>query len=174
MPCPRRMSRLDISTWPCSVARALAVTGDRWTPLIMRDAFYGLTRFEQFQKNLGMSRNVLTRRLNSIVEVGLLERREYQDRPVRHEYIVTDMGRDYWKVVAAMATWSDTWLSGDHGPPVVLHHDTCGHETTTQLVCAHCKNELELDDVSATLGPGYPDELKPEARATGFFRESDR
>ena len=167
------MSRPDISHWPCSIARALAVTGDRWTPLIMRDAFYGLTRFDQFQKSLGMSRNVLTRRLNGIVEVGLLERRKYQDRPVRHEYIVTDMGRDYWKVVAAMATWSDTWLSGDNGPPVVLHHDTCGHETTTQLVCAHCHNELELADVSASLGPGYPDKLKPAARATGFFREPD-
>lgn len=167
------MSGQDLSRWPCSVARALAVTGDQWTPLIMRDAFYGLTRFDQFQHSLGVSRNVLTRRLNDIVGAGLLERRQYQDRPVRHDYIVTDMGRDYWKVIAAMAAWSDTWLSGDDGPPVVLHHDTCGHATATQLVCEHCRAELELADVSASLGPGYPEKLKPAARATGFFSEPD-
>jgi DNA-binding HxlR family transcriptional regulator len=167
------MTRPDISRWPCSIARALAVTGDRWTPLIMRDAFYGLTRFDQFQHSLGMSRNVLTRRLNGIVETGLLERRKYQDRPERYEYIVTEMGRDYWKVVTAMATWSDTWLSGPDGPPIVLHHDTCDHDTTTRLVCAHCNTELELEDVSATLGPGYPDKLRSAAKATGFFRDAD-
>ena len=167
------MTRPDISRWPCSIARALAVTGDRWTPLIMRDAFYGLTRFDQFQQSLGMSRNVLTRRLNSIVEAGLLERRKYQDRPERHEYVVTDMGRDYWKVVTAMATWSDTWLSGPAGPPIVLHHDTCDHDTTTRLVCAHCNCELELAEVSASLGPGYPAKLRSAAEATGFFRETD-
>jgi DNA-binding HxlR family transcriptional regulator len=167
------MSRHDISTWPCSIARAVAVTGDRWTPLIMRDAFYGLNRFEQFQNSLSMSRNVLTRRLNSLVEVGLLERRQYSDRPPRHEYIVTDMGHDYWKVVAAMATWSDTWLAGETGPPILLHHDTCGHQTTANVVCAHCNEALDLDDISATLGPGYPDKLKNAARATGFFRDDD-
>lgn len=167
------MSRHDISTWPCSIARAVAVTGDHWTPLIMRDAFYGLNRFEQFQRSLGMSRNVLTRRLNSMVEIGLLERRQYSTRPPRHEYVVSDMGTDYWKVLAAMAAWSDTWLTDETGPPILLHHDTCGHQTTAKVVCAHCDQILDLDHISATLGPGYPDKLESAARATGFFRDDD-
>ena len=72
-----------------------------------------------------------------------------------------------------LATWSDTWLAGPGGAPIMLHHDTCDHDTTARLVCAHCDTELELADVSATLGPGYPPKLRSAAKATGFFRDSD-
>src|SRR5687768_10964681 len=96
------MRRTRFDTWPCSIARTVDLAGDWWTPLVMREALYGARRFEQFQRRLGLSRNVLTQRLDRLVEQGLLERSPYQERPTRHEYTPTEKGRDFFGVLAAM------------------------------------------------------------------------
>ena len=100
----------------CSVARALEVVGERWTLLIVRDAFHGVRRFEDFQRRLGLARNVLTDRLQRLCALGVFERVRYQERPGRHEYRLTDMGRDLWPVIIALRAWGDRHMA-PAGPP---------------------------------------------------------
>src|SRR6267378_397325 len=111
-----------LSDWPCSVARVMELFGDAWTPLIMRDVFYGLSRFDEFQKSLGVARNTLSDRLNRLVDAGVLTKRLYQDNPPRNEYLLTEQGRDFFPVLVAMVNWGDRWLDGGEGAPVTLHH----------------------------------------------------
>ncbi|HEY7071408.1 MAG TPA: helix-turn-helix domain-containing protein, partial [Acidimicrobiales bacterium] len=106
------MSRTDTSAWPCTVARAADVLGDDWILLVMRQACLGTRRFEDFQRALGIGRSILTAKLNRLVADGMLRRVEYQQRPVRHEYRLTDKGRDVYPVLAAMAAWGERWLTG--------------------------------------------------------------
>src|ERR671919_3186160 len=110
------MPRKDFSEMPCSVARTLEVIGDRWTILILRDAFYGVRRFDDLRRGLGVARNILTDRLSKLVEHGVLERVPYQDPPPRFEYRLTEKGRDLWHVVTAVRQWGDRWAAPD-GPP---------------------------------------------------------
>ncbi|HET9608917.1 MAG TPA: helix-turn-helix domain-containing protein [Acidimicrobiales bacterium] len=143
------MRRTAFADWPCSLARSVDLLGDWWTPLVLRDAYYGVRRFEDFQRSLGIGRNILTQRLNRLVDEGMLERRPYQDRPVRHEYVLTDKGRDFFPVVAAIVRWGDRWLAGDEGPPLTLHHIPCDHDMHAEVVCSHCREPLALRDVTA-------------------------
>jgi DNA-binding HxlR family transcriptional regulator len=165
------VKRTPFADWPCSVARSVDLLGDWWTPLVLRECYYGVRRFDAFQRSLGIGRNILTQRLNRLVDEGLLERRPYHDRPVRHEYVLTDKGRDFFPVVAAMAWWGDRWLAGDDGPPVVLHHTRCDHDMHAEVVCSQCGEPIELRDVTADLGPGYPGRKRP-ALAAGRFTTS--
>src|SRR3954464_1538800 len=110
----------------CSIARALEIVGDRWTLLIVRDAFLGLKRFQEFEADLGAPKKVLSERLQRLVEEGILERRLYQERPERHEYVLTDKGRGLWRVLAQLMMWGDEHYSGDAGPPRLLRHRRCG------------------------------------------------
>src|SRR5690349_7509482 len=96
------MERKTFRNMPCPVARTLDRVGEWWSMLILRDAFHGLTRFDQFEASLEIAPNMLTRRLNSLVEDGFLERRLYSERPPRHEYVLTEKGRDFWSVLAAL------------------------------------------------------------------------
>ncbi|HEY8526469.1 MAG TPA: helix-turn-helix domain-containing protein [Acidimicrobiales bacterium] len=150
------MKRTRFADWPCSVARTVDLLGDWWTPLVLRDAYYGIRRFDDFQRNLNIGRNILTERLNRLVAEGMLERVPYQDRPVRHEYVLTEKGRDFFPVLIAMMRWGDRWLADEAGPPIRLHHRTCGHEMHAEVVCSHCGEPLELADVRARPGPGFP------------------
>ncbi|WP_067825081.1 winged helix-turn-helix transcriptional regulator [Nocardia inohanensis] len=163
------MKRTTFANWPCTVARTVDLIGDWWTPLILREACYGATRFDEFERILGLSRNVLTQRLTRLVEEGMLDRVQYQERPVRHEYLLTDQGREFFPVIAAMMAWGDRWLAPEAGAPVVLHHDACDHDTHAEVVCAHCREPLRQQDVSARLGPGFPPRLREKALATGRF-----
>jgi len=95
-----------LSTGVCPVGRGLARAGDAWSMLILRDAGFGLTRFDEFQRSLGIAPNILTRRLGALVEAGMLERRRYSERPVRHEYVLTPCGRDYLPVLHALGAWA--------------------------------------------------------------------
>lgn len=103
-----RRTRFDAS--PCPIARTTDLIGDWWTPIIMREAFLGRRRFDDFQRALSLSRGVLAQRLARLVEEGLLEKRLYQERPPRHEYVLTDKGRDFYPVLAAMWRWGSDWL----------------------------------------------------------------
>ena len=106
-----RMRRTSFADMNCSVAQSLEVIGEWWTPLILRDAFMGVRRFEQFQTRLGIARNVLASRLESLVEHGILEEVQYQDRPVRFEYVLTSKGSELWTVLTMLRQWGDKWLA---------------------------------------------------------------
>ncbi|MET0325825.1 MAG: helix-turn-helix domain-containing protein [Ilumatobacteraceae bacterium] len=165
------MRRTTFSRWPCSVARTVDIIGDWWTPLVLRECCYGVRRFEDFQRVLGIGRNVLTQRLNRLVDEGLLERVRYCQHPPRDEYVLTTKGSDFWPVLAAIGAWGDAHLAGEEGPPLVMHHTTCDHDTTPMVVCAHCREPLAQDDVRTRFGPGYPEHVKARARALGRFDE---
>ena len=137
----------------CSLARSLEVIGERWTILILRDAFLGVRRFDDFQRRLGISRGVLTARLAFLCDEGIFERRRYQERPERYEYRLTRKGRDLWPVMMALMQWGDRYESAD-GPPRVVFHRDCGGEVTGRLTCDRCGAELSLHDVDSRPGPG--------------------
>ncbi|MEV0208861.1 helix-turn-helix domain-containing protein [Streptomyces sp. NPDC050788] len=160
------MKRTSFSNWPCSIATTMDLLGDAWTPLVLREAFYGIRRFDAFQQELGIARNTLTDRLRRLVDEGLLEKRPYQDEPRRYDYVLTEKGRDFFGVLAALSRWGDRWLAGAEGAPVVFHHDTCGHDTHAEVVCARCREPLRAEDTSMRMGPGYPERLRqrPDVR----------
>ncbi|MBI3686987.1 MAG: helix-turn-helix transcriptional regulator [Actinobacteria bacterium] len=161
------MRRTSFADMPCSVARSLEVVGEWWTPLIVRDALFGVRRFEEFQARLGIARNVLAQRLDQLVEEGVLVRVPYQERPVRHEYRLTDKGRDLWHVLTALRQWGDRWVAPD-GPPVRLLHERCGRTVTAVPVCSHCGEELRPQELRPTRGPGFrPIGVGDEHIATG-------
>ncbi len=132
----------------CSIARTLEVVGERWTLLIMRDAFLGVRRFDDIQRDLGIARNVLRDRLSRLVDEGLLERRPYQERPPRSEYRLTQKGRDLWPVLHALLRYGDRWYAPD-GPPRRIVHGECGGEADDRRMCTRCGEPLELPDVHA-------------------------
>ena len=137
----------------CSIARSLELIGDRWTLLIVRDAFRGVRRFDDFRAELGVAHNVLSDRLSRLTEAGVLERRRYQQRPDRYEYHLTQQGQDLWPVVMSLLFWGDRYLAPD-GPPVIPLHRNCGGHLTPQLNCADCGASLTSGDVELTPGPG--------------------
>jgi DNA-binding HxlR family transcriptional regulator len=148
----------------CSIARALEVIGERWTILIVRDAFLGIRRFDDFQRSLGVSRGVLADRLDRLVDGGILERRMYQEHPERHEYRLTDRGRDLWPVTMALVKWGDRHYA-EQGPPRLFHHRGCGGDVTDRRTCAKCGAELTVHDVETRLAPGAPPRRARKARA---------
>jgi DNA-binding HxlR family transcriptional regulator len=148
------VKRVDTSEWPCTIARSAAVLGDHWNLLLIRQACLGMRRFDDFQSELGIGRNMLTIRLNGLIDEGVFRRVEYQNNPPRHEYRLTDKGRAVYPVLAAMAAWGEQWLSGPEGPPIVLHHTTCDHDMHAVVVCSECAEPLDVHDVLAKAGPG--------------------
>lgn len=150
------MTRTSTADWPCTIARTVDLLGEGWTLLVMRQACLGTRRFEDFQRDLGIGRNILTLRLNRLVDEGLLTRVEYQQRPVRHEYRLTDKGRDVYPILAAMAAYGDRWLVGEEGTPLVLHHKRCDHDMHAVVTCSECAAPLDVRQVQARRGPGFP------------------
>jgi DNA-binding HxlR family transcriptional regulator len=146
-----KQSFADIS---CSIARTVGIVGERWTPLVLRDLFAGMTRFEDIRRDLGIASNVLAARLDDLERQGIVDRRQYQTMPVRHEYVLTEKGRDLYPVIATLLAWGDKWLSAPEGPPAVTVHTDCGRITTAKTVCAECGGELNADNVIHTPGPG--------------------
>jgi DNA-binding HxlR family transcriptional regulator len=135
----------------CSIARALEIVGERWTLLIIRDAFFGVRRFDQFQQSLGIARNVLTDRLNRLVGEGVLEKVRYGERPVRHEYQLTPKGRDLLVPLAAFAQWGDKHLSPN--PPALLRRKTDSKRVVAALVTKGTPG-LRADQLEVVPGPG--------------------
>jgi DNA-binding HxlR family transcriptional regulator len=130
----------------------MEILGERWTFLILRESFYGVRRFSDMQRNLGIARNILSTRLQTLVRAGILERRRYQEEPERFEYRLTAAGRDLYPAMVTLMRWGDEHLC-DHGAPVVLRH-TCGHAADPVLVCSHCGEALDPHDVTPEPGPG--------------------
>ena len=136
----------------CSIAGAMEILGERWTFLILRESFYGVRRFSDMQRNLGIARNILSTRLHTLVGAGILERRLYQQEPERYDYRLTESGRDLYPALVTLMKWGDRHLQ-DTAPPVVLRHNTCGHTADPLLVCSHCREELRPRDVTPEAGP---------------------
>lgn len=144
------MQRTPLDSMNCSIARSLDIVGEWWTLLIVRDVFLGLHRFEQIRADLGISKKVLTDRLNTLVERDVLRK-----VPAEHgfeEYRLTRKGIDLHDVIVAVKQWGDTW-EAPNGPPLDLVHQ-CGHVTRAQLVCDCCGEEVTAFNVTAKAGPG--------------------
>jgi DNA-binding HxlR family transcriptional regulator len=152
----------DIGSAPCSLARTLAVIGDRWTLLVLRQAFAGTRRFNDFQAQLGLTTHRLSERLAKLVDEGILDRRRYSERPERFEYRLTEKGLDLYPVLLAMFRWGDRWLAGDDGAPIVFVHRACGHDARARTTCAHCGEPIGARDIEPRIGPGL---LAASARA---------
>ena len=148
------MRLTSLADWNCSIARTLDVVGEWWTLLILRDAFRGTRRFDDFQDSLGLARSVLTARLNKLTEHGVLDRRAYSDHPPRYEYRLTEKGRALFPVIAALIRWGDQWAPTAAGPPVVFVHHTCGNITAPVLTCPHCHREVTAANTHSQPGPG--------------------
>jgi len=133
----------------CSIARTLSVIGERWTMLILRDAFLGRRRFDDFQRNTGIARNILSTRLRALVHDGILERDAAADDRARIEYRLTKKGLDLYPVLVAMLRWGDAWLAGEKGPPVTLVHRRCGAHATPTMVCPNCGEEVSAREMIA-------------------------
>jgi DNA-binding HxlR family transcriptional regulator len=134
----------------CSVAATLELIGERWSLLVLRDVFSGRRRFEQIQRANGIASNVLTARLQRLVDEGILERRPYSWRPPRYEYFLTEKGLDLWPVLIAIMGWGDRHLSGDEGPPVeVLHKGECGGRVNDRGICEACGKVLSAREARA-------------------------
>ncbi|HLW69919.1 MAG TPA: helix-turn-helix domain-containing protein [Candidatus Binataceae bacterium] len=123
----------QIDTMTCSVARTLSVVGDRWTMLIIRDVFLGISRFDAIQQDLGLTPHRLSDRLRKLVRDGILLRVAYQKRPFRFDYRFTEQGLDLYPLMATMTEWGDRWMAGRAGVPVELVHRPCGHTIKPEL-----------------------------------------
>jgi DNA-binding HxlR family transcriptional regulator len=140
------MHKSDLSVLPCSLARTLQVVGEWWTLLVLRDICFGVRRFDLIQAHLGLARNILVARLDTLVEHGLVVRERYQQRPERYEYVATEKGLDLVPAMMALVAWGDRWASGGH-PPVHFRHASCGHDTTAAVVCEVCGDPLRAADL---------------------------
>ena len=143
----------DIGETTCSVARSLSVVGDRWTLLVLREAFLGTRRFEDFRSHLGATRHLLSERLGKLVEHGVFERVQYQERPARFEYRLTEKGRDLYPVIVGLTRWGDRWMAGEDGPPLHLFHRRCGQPMMPELHCPECGETVDAREVRIHFGP---------------------
>ncbi len=148
------MQRTSFAEMHCSIGQSLERVGEWWTPLILRDIHLGLHRFDDIAENLGVSRNLLTRRLEALIADGIVERRAYQERPPRHAYHLTEAGRELVPVLMALMAWGDKWATPAGGPPVLLEHDACGARFTPRVCCSECGQPVTATDVTALPGPG--------------------
>ncbi|HEV7827015.1 MAG TPA: helix-turn-helix domain-containing protein [Mycobacteriales bacterium] len=142
----------------CSLARALEVVGERWTLLIVRDALLGVRRFDEFGDSLGIARNVLSARLHTLVEHGVLERVRYSERPERHEYRLTPRGTDLATAVIALMQWGDRHLA-PQGPPRLTEHARCGGPVDVGFVCPACGTGVGPGELAPRPNPAYPAEV---------------
>ncbi|AQA19196.1 transcriptional regulator [Halioglobus japonicus] len=158
----------DIDKQVCSVARALSVIGERWTMLIIRDAFLGTRRFDQFQSNLGITRHRLSERLGKLVEAGVLVKVPYSERPLRHEYRLTRKGLGLYPVLMSLAAWGDEWMDNGEGAPMEYVHQRCGRQTHAVMTCSECGEALRPEEVMPSVGPALQviaDELGEQVNA---------
>ncbi|OYW22452.1 MAG: transcriptional regulator [Sphingomonas sp. 12-62-6] len=139
----------ELASQDCSMARALAVVGDRWTLLILRDAFLQVRRFDDFQARLGIARRVLAERLAGLVSDGILEKSPYQERPTRYEYRLTEKGLALYPVILSLVHWGDAFYAGPDGPPVLHQHKACGHDFRAVLACSECGETVVARHVMA-------------------------
>jgi DNA-binding HxlR family transcriptional regulator len=150
------MLKRDYETQTCSVARSLEVVGERWSLLILRSVLLGVYRFDDLLNSLGITRSVLTARLQRLVDEGVLERVPYQERPTRYEYRATAKGIELWPVIAHLLRWGDEHYPEPAGIPRIVEHRGCGGRPDDHLLCDRCGEPLTYFNVVARPGPGAP------------------
>ena len=168
LPLLEPMKRKSFGDMQCPIARSLERVGEWWTILIVRDALRGLTRFDEFQKSLGIAPNMLTRRLESLVAAGLLERRRYSDHPPRDEYVLSERGRDFRSVIQAFFAWGNRHFAPE-GPSLVIVNQETGELAEPMLVDRISGRPLSDPVFRTVAGPAaseqtrekYPDRRKP-------------
>jgi DNA-binding HxlR family transcriptional regulator len=148
------MQRTSFGSMACSIARTMDVAGEPWSPLVLRNIYIGINRFDQLQESLGISRKVLAERLRWLTGNEVLERREYSARPPRHEYVLTAKGLELFGVLMVMVAWGDKWLAGEAGPPVLYRHHACGQIAHAELRCSVCGEPMTATDIDVLPGPG--------------------
>ncbi|HLK26749.1 MAG TPA: helix-turn-helix domain-containing protein [Caulobacteraceae bacterium] len=153
----------ELAEEPCSVARSVAVIGDRWTLMLLRDCFLGVRRFEAFEQRLGISRSIVADRLKRLVDEGVLRRERYETRPPRYEYRLTEKGLALHPVIMAIVHWGDTYYAGAEGPPLMHRHKACGHDFAPVTTCSACGEALGARDVEVRANPRV---LRGEAAPT--------
>src|SRR5581483_409358 len=160
---PRRSFNLT-----CSSARTLEIVGERWSLLVLRDMWArGPLRFDQLQRSLKVARNILTDRLDTLVEGGVVERRLYQTRPDRYQYYLSDTGKELVPALMLLLNWGDRHLAGRAGPPMLLHHRDHDHLADPVTVCRVCGDELNIETLEPVPGPGAPKRPARKPAAAG-------
>jgi DNA-binding HxlR family transcriptional regulator len=158
-PLTAPMQHTDLGNMQCPIARSLERVGEWWSILILRDAFQGLTRFDQFQKSLGIAPNMLTRRLNTLVDSGLLERHLYSERPPRHEYVLTPRGRDFRTVLWALVAWGNKHFSPE-GQSVLVVDAATGQPAEPVLVDSRSGRVLCTPEFTVVAGPAANEQTR--------------
>jgi DNA-binding HxlR family transcriptional regulator len=153
--------RTRFEKWNCSIARATDVLGDWWTPLVIREAFYGTRRFDDFVDHLGIGRNILTERLHRLTDEGIFDKIAYSERPTRYEYRLTDKGRALFGVIAALHRWGNDWLATEDGPPVEMVDRRTGHVVNPVVVDEETGERLDPRQITLRPGPGFRDQTPP-------------
>ena len=146
----------DIRSYPrdaCSVGATLAIVGERWTMHVLREAFMGVRRFDEFRRNTGMARNILTDRLNRLVAEGILRRELYSEHPPRYEYRLTRKGVDLHGVLIELMKWGNRWAAHEDGPALLLRHRECGAVVEPQLACPECGETVHAWNLEPLPGP---------------------
>lgn len=145
----------ELDKQPCSVARTLAVIGDRWTLMILRDCFLGVRRFDIFEQRLGITRHVLSNRLRKLVEYDVLTKTPYQQQPLREEYRLTERGLDLHPIVLALVSWGDKHMADERGAPLLHRHNKCGQIMYPVTVCSECHEPINARDIKIEIGPDW-------------------
>jgi len=148
------MLKRDYDTQICSIARSLEVVGERWSLLILRSVFLGVHRFDDLLDALGITRSVLTVRLQRLVDEGVLKRVPYQERPPRYEYRTTAKGRELWPAVVHLLRWGDAYYPEPAGVPRIVEHAGCGGRPDDHLLCDRCGERLTYFNTATRPGPG--------------------
>ncbi|HEV2789799.1 MAG TPA: helix-turn-helix domain-containing protein [Solirubrobacterales bacterium] len=159
------MLRRDYPALDCSVAKALEVIGERWSLLIVRGVMHGNRRFGEMQESLGIARNVLSARLQRLVDEDILERRAYQESPPRYEYFLTEKGLDLWPALIALLHWGERYSPAPDGPRRLIVHKECGGEVSERGTCESCGKILHARDAKQVAGPGAKESLGAGAAA---------
>lgn len=143
-----RLADLPLGVRPCSLAAALDVLGERWSLLALREIGYGVHRFARIAGYTGASRDILADRLRTLEAAGVIERRQYSEHPPRHEYHLTDAGRELFPVMLALSQWGDKWAVDR---PALIRRHSCGQPVQVDLVCHHCGQPVTRDTIDAQL-----------------------
>lgn len=146
----------------CSIAGALAVIGERWTLLVLREVLLGRRRFREIKRHTGIATNILSDRLQTLVEHGVLERRRSNEHPEAHEYLPTQKAAEVTPVLVALMQWGDRHVAGKAGPPRVYVHTACGHDADPHLSCAHCHKPIPPTELRVRPGPGADEQQRTE------------
>lgn len=151
------MARADLARQTCTIARAVSLVGDEWTFMILREMFLGCRRFDEFLRHTGASAALLSQRLKKLEAEGVIRKEAYSNRPIRHEYRLTAMGRELWPAVITLKQWGDKWL-GDGPAPVEIVHKSCGCVTEPRMTCAECGEPMAAHDAEPRLSEPFDTE----------------